>query len=246
VISNRRLIATIRGRATAGASIDQVPLAARPGIVRPLTRTTLAVGLAGVTVAVALGGGGVLLRDAAEAAVAGGASYGGGRTEAAVTGLSGTDAAQAALDAPVSAALPASVPAVTARVTVDPPAPAPAAATPAAPAVAAVAAPTPPPAPPAPPPPGTVEAIIVEIFGATHGQAAIGVARCESGLNPAAVSRGGGNWGLFQINTAHRRRVANMGYQWEDLLDPRVNTLVAHSIFSEQGWRPWGCRHAAH
>ena len=36
-----------------------------------------------------------------------------------------------------------------------------------------------------------------------------------------------------------------MGYQWEDLLDPRVNSLVANSIFDEQGWRPWGCRHAA-
>jgi hypothetical protein len=59
------------------------------------------------------------------------------------------------------------------------------------------------------------------------------------------VSRGGGNWGLFQINTVHRKRVAAMGYQWEDLLDARVNSLVARSIFVEQGWRPWGCRHAA-
>jgi hypothetical protein len=37
-----------------------------------------------------------------------------------------------------------------------------------------------------------------------------------------------------------------MGYQWEDVLDPRVNALVAHSIFVEQGWQPWGCRRAAH
>jgi hypothetical protein len=95
-----------------------------------------------------------------------------------------------------------------------------------------------------PPEPGSVEAIIIEVFG-PDAPSAIGVARCESHLNPAAISRGGGNWGLFQINRAHRGRVEAMGYRWEDLLDARVNALVAKSIFDEQGWRPWGCRAAA-
>ena len=36
-----------------------------------------------------------------------------------------------------------------------------------------------------------------------------------------------------------------MGFQWNDLLDARVNALVAKSIFDEQGWGPWACRHAA-
>ena len=82
------------------------------------------------------------------------------------------------------------------------------------------------------------------MFG-THGRAAIGVARCESHLNPASISRNGANWGLFQINVAHRARVAQMGYRWEQLLDPRVNALVAKTIFDEQGWGPWACRGAA-
>jgi hypothetical protein len=96
----------------------------------------------------------------------------------------------------------------------------------------------------APAAPGSVEAVIAEVFG-SHAAAAIGVARCESGLRPEAISRGGGNWGLFQINKVHRGRVERMGYQWNDLLDARVNALVAKSIFDEQGWGPWACRHAA-
>ena len=122
------------------------------------------------------------------------------------------------------------------------------AAAPAAPAVIVTAsvprveAPRPDPGPP--PAPGTVQAVIHEVFGA-HGAAAVGVARCESGLNPHAISRGGGNWGLFQINKVHRGRVGAMGFAWEDLLDARVNALVAKSIFDEQGWGPWACRHAA-
>jgi hypothetical protein len=39
-------------------------------------------------------------------------------------------------------------------------------------------------------------------FGPTSPQATR-VAHCESTLDPAAVSRGGGNWGLFQINRVH-------------------------------------------
>ena len=90
----------------------------------------------------------------------------------------------------------------------------------------------------------SVQDIITSVFGA-NAQSAIGVARCESRLQPGAISKNGANWGLFQINKAHRSRVAAMGYQWEDLLDARVNALVAKSIFDEQGWGPWACRHAA-
>ncbi len=234
----------IRGRATAGDSHTHVPLAARPEIVRPLSRSTLGVGLAALAAALVLGGGEVLVRSAAEAAVIGG-GYGSGRDAGSVAGLSSSEAAAVAIDAPVTAALPSGLPAVPADLA--PVAPPPEAA-PVVPPVAAPAAPPPPAPAPAPAPapdPGSVEAVIVEVFGPAHGQAAIGVARCESGLNPSAVSRGGGNWGLFQINTVHRKRVAAMGYQWEDLLDARVNSLVARSIFVEQGWQPWGCRHAA-
>lgn len=225
----------------AGDSHSDVPLAAHPQVIRALSRSTLAVGLTGLAAALALGGGGVLVRSAAEAAVIGG-GFGSGRDAGTVAGLARSEAA-VAMDAPVTAALPSGIPAVPAALgPADPPPPtvnvAAAVATPAA---------VPPAAAPVPPPdPGSVQAIIVEVFGSDPGQAAIGVARCESGLNPGAVSRGGGNWGLFQINTVHRKRVAAMGYQWEDLLDARTNSIVARSIYVEQGWQPWGCRHAAH
>ena len=86
-----------------------------------------------------------------------------------------------------------------------------------------------------------VKAIITEVFGEANAPSAIRVATCESGLNPRAISKGGGNWGLFQINKVHQQRVARMGYAWEDLLDPRVNSNVAKAIFDDSGWGPWAC-----
>lgn len=79
--------------------------------------------------------------------------------------------------------------------------------------------------------------------GATAEQQeqAIRVARCESALRYDAISPGGGNWGLFQINRIHRRRVEAMGHRWEDMLLPAQNAHVAADIWAEQGWRPWTC-----
>ncbi|MBI2709743.1 MAG: transglycosylase SLT domain-containing protein [Actinobacteria bacterium] len=71
---------------------------------------------------------------------------------------------------------------------------------------------------------------------------AVRVASCESGLNPRAVSPGGANWGLFQINSVHKGLVASMGYSWDKILDPYVNARVARQIYnSSGGWRPWSC-----
>lgn len=69
---------------------------------------------------------------------------------------------------------------------------------------------------------------------------AMRVMLCESRGNPLA--NGAGNRGLFQINSVHARRV---GGDLEALFDPEVNVAVAFQIWSEQGWRPWGCRLAA-
>ena len=219
-------------------------LAAQPQSIRALRRSIVAVGGAGLAAALLSTVGGGLMDAAASAAVSGGGAYGSGASAPAVSGLAATDAVTAVelpehLDA---SSLQGAVGQTTSAVTAD---------------IAAIAAPTTtvPPAPTTttttaprpvtpPPAPGTVQAVITEVFGA-HGNAAIGVARCESGLNPGAISRGGGNWGLFQINKVHAKRVANMGYAWEDLLDARVNAIVAKSIFDESGWRPWACRHAA-
>ncbi len=92
----------------------------------------------------------------------------------------------------------------------------------------------------------TVEEMIWTAFserGASPQQIdeAIRVAHCESTLNPGAVSSGGGNWGLFQINTVHRGRVADMGYSWHQMLMPYQNAQVAADIWAEQGWGPWTC-----
>jgi hypothetical protein len=234
-MSNRRLIAMIRGRAEAGDPVDLPPLAARPQVVSALSRLTFAVGAAGVAAVVASGLGGGLISSAAGAAAGQGGLSGSGPAHleavselaasapvsGAVQGIDGAGAAPAATPEPLA-------PPVLQGIVASGSAPA------ASPAAL-------PPAPAAPPAPGSVEAVIVEVFGA-HGQAAIGVARCESHLHPGSISRNGANWGLFQINTAHRQRVARMGYRWEDLLDARVNALVAKSIFDEQGWRPWACR----
>jgi hypothetical protein len=229
-MSNRRLIAMIRGRVTAGKAVDLSSLAARPQVVRALSRATLAVGAAGVVCALTAGVGGGLLTTAANAAVAGGGSYGSGPAPhhtagrstltapaevdpTAVVGLGASAAPEPVVEQ--SAAVPASLQGIVAPATP-------------APVVA----------------PGTVEAIISEVFG-PHAKAAIGVAYCESRLRPTAISPNGANVGLFQINAVHRGRVARMGYRWEDLLDPRVNALVAKTIFDEQGWGPWACRRAA-
>ena len=70
---------------------------------------------------------------------------------------------------------------------------------------------------------------------------AVRVANCESTLRHDAISPGGGNWGLFQINSVHRPRVEAMGYTWDQMLMPYENARVAASIWAEQGWRPWSC-----
>jgi len=91
----------------------------------------------------------------------------------------------------------------------------------------------------------SIHAILTNFQGDLGGQA-VNVARCESSLNPGAISPGGGNYGLFQINTVHRSLVASMGYTWDELLNPYVNADVARAIYDQAGgWSPWACAWAA-
>jgi hypothetical protein len=220
-------------------------LLTQPRALRALKRSILGVGAAGIACATLAAAGGGLMDVAASAAVTGG-GLGSGHAHESVEGLASGGPVEVAQLAAESAAAPVEAPPITVApeapvAKVQPAAAVRVASTPAASAAA--------PAPTAPastvaPAPGSVEEIITAVFG-VHARSAIGVARCESRLQPGAISRNGANWGLFQINKAHRSRVAAMGYQWEDLLDARVNALVAKSIFDEQGWRPWACRHAA-
>jgi hypothetical protein len=124
---------------------------------------------------------------------------------------------------------------------------------------APTSAPAPPPPSPAPAPtprqapasqqaepaPEHIERIVRARFG-DRADAALRVAHCESRYDPRAVSAGGGSWGLFQINRVHEDLVAELGYEWEDLLDPAVNTHVAKVLFDRAGgWSPWACAWAA-
>ncbi|HEV7722454.1 MAG TPA: transglycosylase SLT domain-containing protein [Iamia sp.] len=93
----------------------------------------------------------------------------------------------------------------------------------------------------------TVQMAIQQSFPeeGTHAKA-VRVADCESDLNPRAVSAGGKNHGLFQINSVHKPTVERMGYKWDQIYDPYVNAKVARKIFNDAGssWAPWGCRNA--
>ena len=97
-------------------------------------------------------------------------------------------------------------------------------------------------APPAPPPPpaGSVEATIRSWFPEV-GDAAVEVARCESGLDPAARSAAGYR-GLFQLSPSHASSFAAVtGRDFEDAWDEaEPNTQYARYLYDRQGWAPWG------
>lgn len=93
--------------------------------------------------------------------------------------------------------------------------------------------------------PSVAQDAITQAFGPIADQA-MGVAQCESGLNPNAVSSGGGNWGLFQINTVHRADFeAVTGQSWSNVLDPYLNATYAKHLYDQWGWGPWACSWAA-
>lgn len=118
-----------------------------------------------------------------------------------------------------------------------------------------VAAPSPPQEQAPPEDASDVEQIIYSYFGSgSLGHSARAVAKCESGLDPTAVSPGGGNFGLFQINVAHNSPDAKdphsfqavTGLPWSATLQAGPNTKYAKYLYdTSQGWGPWGCRWAA-
>lgn len=92
---------------------------------------------------------------------------------------------------------------------------------------------------------GALEAIAVH-FPDIYGQA-VGVAHCESTLNPGAVSPDGRNWGLFQINIVHRSSFEQItGRSWSDVLNADANAQFARWLHDQSGgWGPWSCAWAA-
>lgn len=112
---------------------------------------------------------------------------------------------------------------------------------------------TAPPAPPAPTPRTTtttapptpadpVEAAIRRWFGDVEARARE-IAWSESRVDPGAVSPGGGNHGLFQINTVHRDAfLAVTDLPFDDGVDdPELNARFARHLYDGQGWEPWSC-----
>jgi hypothetical protein len=94
--------------------------------------------------------------------------------------------------------------------------------------------------------PSTVQDAINQSFGPIADQASR-VADCESSMDPNAVSSGGGNYGLFQINTVHRSEFEEVtGRPWSDVLDAYANSQYAAYLYNQAGgWGPWTCRWAA-
>ncbi len=88
----------------------------------------------------------------------------------------------------------------------------------------------------------TPQTYINTIFG-DRAPEATRVATCESTMNPGAVSPGGGNHGLFQINDVHRGTFEQVtGQQWGAVYDPYWNTIYAKHLVDQSGWQPWACK----
>lgn len=96
----------------------------------------------------------------------------------------------------------------------------------------------PPPDPTAAPPPpvGGIEEVVCAYPWPCAE--ALAVKWCESGDRWDRVGAGV-NYGGFQINSVHAGRFGEFWTRWAD---PAYNTMMAFTIWSEQGWRPWGCR----
>ena len=88
--------------------------------------------------------------------------------------------------------------------------------------------------------PGSIEALICSVFTEDCDRA-VRVARCESGLDPYARNPSGAA-GLFQL-LGHGDLFAARGWDVAtDWSDPYKNTVVAHDLWVESGWRPWVCK----
>lgn len=93
----------------------------------------------------------------------------------------------------------------------------------------------------------TPEAIIREVFGA-EGDRAVRIAKCESQLNPDAVSSTNDH-GIMQINRPtwnkpnHPDPVAQfIGQNWHNVYDARTNAEMALKIRQTYGWQMWSCK----
>lgn len=89
--------------------------------------------------------------------------------------------------------------------------------------------------------PCDVVCIIRAVFPDNAEDGAIRVAKCESGLNPAAKNENSSATGLFQIIRDTWNAYSDAGWS---RTDPLHNTLVAYRIWRSDGgsWRQWVCK----
>lgn len=67
---------------------------------------------------------------------------------------------------------------------------------------------------------------------------ALAIAKCESNLNPNALSKTH-DGGVFQIHVpVHQERLTELGL---DIWDPEDNVKFARILYEERGWKPWVC-----
>ena len=86
----------------------------------------------------------------------------------------------------------------------------------------------------------TIHEVLVASFR-QESALAIRVFKCESGLNPRAVSATG-DYGIGQINLeSHRRKIQgeNDVQKIEWLFDYKNNIRLARSLYDASGWGPW-------
>jgi hypothetical protein len=84
-----------------------------------------------------------------------------------------------------------------------------------------------------PVPTGTPQQIICQVFG-VHCQAAISVARCETGGTFSVYAKNGQYLGLFQMGEYAR---STYGHGWTAYEQARA----AYRYFLDAGWSPWQC-----
>jgi len=91
-------------------------------------------------------------------------------------------------------------------------------------------------------PPGTVQAIITQVFtplGPTAVAWGLRVARCESGYNPRAYNGAGPYYGLFQFLMSTFKGTP---YGGQNIYDPTANASAAAWKYSRGGAGAWGCK----
>ena len=94
--------------------------------------------------------------------------------------------------------------------------------------------------------PASCATLVYNVFKSRglDGNAAVRVARCESGLNPSAKNSSSSASGIFQqLATYWPGRAARWGMAGRSVFDPYANAVVsAGMVAGDGGWRQWSCR----